>query len=68
MAYTTAHRDELREAIALGATQVRYDGKLVEYRSLADMRSLLREMENELASEDGRRPIRFLRMNSRKGL
>lgn len=37
----------LKQAIRQGAHVVRYDGHSVEYRSLAEMRSILREMEAE---------------------
>ncbi|HMO09370.1 MAG TPA: hypothetical protein PKD10_17250 [Paracoccaceae bacterium] len=55
MAYTQAQIDALREAIASGTTEVSYDGKTVKYRSLAEMRSLLAEMEVEAS---GVRPVR----------
>jgi hypothetical protein len=49
MAWTQAEYDALKSAIAGGAKVVRYaDGKSVEYHSLADMRSLLAEMEASL--------------------
>jgi hypothetical protein len=37
----------LANALALGVTLVEYDGKRTQYRSLAEMRSLLREMETD---------------------
>lgn len=56
MAWTEADRDALREAIALGASKVRYaDGREVTFRSLDDMRSILEQIEAELA---GIRPSR----------
>lgn len=56
MAWTEADRDALREAIVLGASKVRYaDGREATYRSLEEMRSILRQIEEELA---GRRDER----------
>ena len=49
MAYTQQQADALRDAIAEGVTTLSSDGRTVTYRSLADMRSLLQEMEASLA-------------------
>lgn len=49
MAYTQQQADALREAIAEGVTTLSSDGRTVTYRSLADMRSLLQEIEAALA-------------------
>ena len=49
MAYTQQQVDALREAIAEGVTTLSSDGRTVTYRSLAEMRSLLQEMEASLA-------------------
>ena len=46
--YTEAQRDALREAIASGVLRVSYDGRTVEYRSLADLRAALRDVEAAL--------------------
>jgi hypothetical protein len=48
MAYTQEQADALRDAIAEGVTTLSSDGRTVTYRSLADMRSLLQEMEASL--------------------
>ena len=44
-AFTQAQLDALIAAIASGATKVEYADKTIEYRSLAEMRSLKNEME-----------------------
>lgn len=50
MSYTADDIARLRTAIATGALSVRNaNGEMVEYRSLADMRSLLAEMEAAVA-------------------
>ena len=64
--YTEAHRDALREAIASGALRISYDGRSVEYRSLADLRAALRDVEAAL--DPSRRTVRQIRITSDKGL
>lgn len=58
MAWTQTDVDNLREAIALGATRVRIADRDVTYRSLDEMRSLLREMEAQVAGTKRVRQIR----------
>lgn len=48
MAYTIEQYQALKDAIAQGALKVKYGDKEVEYRSLADMLSIKKQMENEL--------------------
>jgi len=64
--FTEAHRDALREAIASGVLKVSYDGRTVEYRSLAELRSTLREVEATL--DPARRVTRQIRIIADKGL
>lgn len=53
MAYTETQRDALMAAIASGVLRVTYDGKTVEYRSMAELRIALAEVERALAIADG---------------
>lgn len=46
---TQAQRDALADAIMSGALRVSYQDKTVQYHSLAEMRSLLAEMDEALA-------------------
>jgi hypothetical protein len=47
--WTQADLDALNQAIATGATEVRFrDGRLVKYRTLAEMRSIRDEMATVL--------------------
>ena len=64
--YTDAHRDALLEAIASGVLRVSYDGRTVEYRSLADLRAALREVEASL--DPARRTVRQIRIVADKDL
>ncbi len=59
--YTTAQRDALREAIALGALRVKYRDREVTYRDLDEMRRLLREIEADIAKDQGLQPRRRAR-------
>ena len=71
MAYTEAQRDALKEAIALGATRVRYRDREVQYRSLAEMREILRAMNAELdalAGAEVKTKVRQVRFITSKGL
>lgn len=53
MAYTQADLDALKAAIASGARRVKFgsgpDSREVEYRSLAEMRAIVADIEAELA-------------------
>lgn len=63
MAVTQADLQALDEAIATGATKVRYGDKEVTYRSLAEMRAIRREMDATLTGTKRRR--RFVGLVSR---
>ena len=63
--YTDAHRDALLEAIASGVLRVTYDGRTVEYRSLADLRAALRDVEAAL--DPARRVTRQILIVADKG-
>lgn len=49
MSYTQDDITRLRSAMAKGASQVRVGDEQVTFRSLSEMRSLLAEMEAEVA-------------------
>jgi hypothetical protein len=57
MAWSQSDIDALRAAMGQGVKKVRYVSGEVEYQSLADMRSLLKQMESEVnpATADRRR-------------
>lgn len=67
--YTLAEIETLRRAIAMGALRVVYDGppkRDVTYRSLAEMRSILAEMEAD--QDDAPKKVRAIRFTTSKGL
>lgn len=56
----------LRSAVAKGILRVEYEGRIVQYQSLTEMRSLLREMEGGVADvETGERLYRVYATFSR---
>ena len=54
MSYTQGQLDGLRAAFASGTTRVSYEGKTVEYRSLAELQQAIGVVEQAL----GLRPAR----------
>jgi len=59
MAFTAQDVANLKSALATGATSVRVGDKLVEYRSLADIRAILQQAEAEISGASPRR-VRFV--------
>jgi hypothetical protein len=68
MAYTEAQRAALQEAIAGGVLRVSYDGKSVEYRSMAELREALAAVNRGLAIASGKTIHRTVRVYADKGL
>ncbi len=66
MAYTEEQREALRRALASGERRVSYDGKTVEYRSVAELKEALAEVEAALSQAAGRR-VRQIRITTDKG-
>ncbi len=68
MTYTIVQRDALRKAIASGVLRLSYDGKNIEYRSMADLKSALNEVESALARESGKPQTRRVKIYAEKDL
>lgn len=68
MTYTTTQRDALRQAIASGVLRLSYDGKTIEYRSMAELKDALREVEAGLAASEGKKPVRRIKIYADKDL
>ncbi len=68
MTYTITQRDALRAAIASGVLRLAYDGKTVEYRSMADLKSALNEVESALARDSGEVQTRRVKIYADKDL
>jgi hypothetical protein len=69
---TLAELNSRREALAAsrssGVARVSYDGKTVEYRSLAEIERAIEQLDREIATLEGRRIVRHVRVTTSKGL
>ena len=63
-----ARRDALSAQRSSGVARVSYDGKTVEYRSVAEIDRALEALDREIAAAEGRRIVRQLRVATDKGL
>jgi len=66
--YTSEHLQALREALASGEHRVTYDGKSIEYRSVADLKAALAEVEATIARESCAPKSRQIRVTTSKAL
>ncbi|HAR65181.1 MAG TPA: hypothetical protein DCR55_03080 [Lentisphaeria bacterium] len=61
-----------REALAVqrssGVARVSYDGKTVDYRSVAEIDRAIEGLDREIATLEGRRVVRQVRILTSKGL
>ncbi|MCL7465543.1 hypothetical protein [Phaeovulum sp. NW3] len=61
-----------REALTLqraaGVARVSYDGKTVDYRSVAEIDRAIEALDREIAAAEGRRIVRQVRVTTAKGL
>lgn len=64
--WTLAHHELLKEALATGASSIRFKDKETRYRSVKEMKALLREMEADLGIGAGRKraSVRVPRFNN----
>lgn len=67
MAFTQFQLDALKAAYASGTTRVTYEGKTIEYRSLAEMEKVMAKIEAEVVGVEKTRVRRVL-LSSRRGL
>ena len=69
---TIAELKTRREALAAsrtsGVARVSYDGKTVDYRSLAEIDRAIEVLGREIAAAEGRKIIRQVRVITSKGL
>ena len=69
---TTAELKTRREALAAsrssGVARVSYDGRSVDYRSLAEIDRAIEVLDREIAAAEGRRIIRQVRVITSTGL
>ena len=63
-----ARREALTAQRSSGVARVSYDGKTVEYRSVAEIDRAIEALGREIAAAEGRRIVRQLRVTTTKGL
>jgi hypothetical protein len=63
-----ARRETLSSQRASGVARVSYDGKTVDYRSLAEIDRAIEALDREIAMAEGRRIVRQVRVTTAKGL
>lgn len=61
-------REALAAARSSGVARVSYDGKTVDYRSVAEIDRAMEALDREIAAAEGRRVIRHVRVTTDKGL
>ena len=61
-------RDALTSQRTSGVARVSYDGKTVDYRSVAEIDRAIEALDREIAEAEGRRMVRHIRVMASKGL
>jgi len=61
-------RDALSAQRSSGVARVSYDGKTVDYRSLAEIDRAIEVLDRDIATAEGRKIIRQVRVTTTKGL
>ena len=61
-------RESLTAQRASGVARVSYDGKTVDYRSVAEIDRAIEALDREIAAAEGRKLIRHVRVTATKGL
>jgi hypothetical protein len=69
---TTAELRARRETLVVqrssGVARVSYDGKTVDYRSVAEIDRAIEALDRDIAASEGRRIVRQVRITTTKGL
>ena len=63
-----SRRDALSAQRSSGVARVSYDGKTVDYRSVAEIDRAIEALDREIAAAEGRRIVRQVRITTTKGL
>lgn len=61
-------REALSAQRSSGVARVSYDGKTVDYRSVAEIDRAIEALDREIATLEGRRIVRHVRITTSKGL
>ena len=63
-----ARREALSTQRSSGVARVSYDGKTVDYRSVAEIDRAIEALDREIAAAEGRKIVRHVRITTSKGL
>ena len=63
-----ARREALAAQRTSGVARVSYDGKTVDYRSVAEIDRAIEALDREIAAAEGRLIVRQVRITTSKGL
>ena len=63
-----ARREALSAQRSSGVARVSYDGKTVDYRSVAEIDRAIEALDREIATLEGRHIVRHVRITTSKGL
>ena len=63
-----ARREALSTQRSSGVARVSYDGKSVDYRSVAEIDRAIEALDREIVAAEGRRIVRHVRITTSKGL
>ncbi len=63
-----SRRETLAVQHSSGVARVSYDGKTVDYRSVAEIDRAIEALDREIAVTEGRRIVRHVRITTSKGL
>ena len=63
-----SRRETLAVQRSSGVARVSYDGKTVDYRSVAEIDRAIEALDREIAAAEGRRIVRHVRIMTSKGL
>ena len=61
-------REALTSQRTSGVARVSYDGKTVDYRSVAEIDRAIEALDREISAAEGRRMVRHIRVMATKGL
>jgi hypothetical protein len=63
-----SRRETLSASRASGVARVSYDGRTVDYRSMAEIDRAIEALDREIAAAEGRPIVRQVRVTTSKGL
>jgi hypothetical protein len=63
-----SRREALSAQRSSGVARVSYDGKTVDYRSVPEIDRAIEALDREIATLEGRRIVRHVRITTSKGL